>query len=62
MGNGFEEQAYEAACMAMGAAFWQLIAMGQAVSQDAIAGMMVELSEGRPDLADSIALSVLRHA
>ncbi|WP_411555744.1 hypothetical protein ACLIN0_11730 [Pantoea agglomerans] len=62
MGNGFEEQAYEAACMAMGAAVWQLIAMGQAVSHDAIAAMVVDLSEGQPDLADSIALSVLRHA
>ncbi|WNK65700.1 hypothetical protein RM156_12495 [Pantoea agglomerans] len=59
---GFEEQTYDAACMAMGEAVWQLIAIGQTVSQEAIARMVVELSEGRPDLGDSIALSVLRQA
>lgn len=62
MKNGFETQAYDAACRAMGEAVWQLIAIGQAVSQEAIARMVVELSERRPDLAESIALSVLRQA
>lgn len=62
MEQQFEAQAYDAACRAMGEAVWQLIAKGEILSQDAIAGMVVELSEGRLDLADSIALSVLRHA
>lgn len=60
MAQEFEKQAHDAACRAMGEAVWQLIATGQAVSQEAIARMVVELSEQRPDLADSIALSVLR--
>ncbi|MFK3934057.1 hypothetical protein ACI2JB_10715 [Pantoea agglomerans] len=56
---GFEEQAYDAACMAMGAAVWQLIATGEMIWREAIARMVVELSERRPELAESIALSVL---
>lgn len=59
MEQEFEAQAYDAACRAMGEAVWQLIATGQAVSQEAIARMVVELSEWRPDLAESIALSVV---
>jgi len=59
MEQEFEAQAYDAVCRAMGEAVWQLIATGQAVSQDAIARMVVELSEWRPDLAESIALSVV---
>lgn len=62
MEQEFEAQAYDAACRAMGEADWQLIAIGQAVSQEAIARMVVELSEQRPDLAESITLSVLRQA
>lgn len=62
MEQEFEAQAHDAACRAMGEAVWQLIAIGQAVSQEAIARMVVELSERRPDLAESIALSVLRQA
>ncbi|WP_278496120.1 hypothetical protein [Pantoea vagans] len=58
----FETQAHDAACMAMGEAVWQLIVTGEIVSQEAIARMVVELSERRPDLAESIALSVLRQA
>ncbi|MGV6480774.1 hypothetical protein ACT2VT_000188 [Pantoea agglomerans] len=60
MKEEFEAQAYDAACRAMGEAVWQIIAIGQVVSQEAIAKMVVELSEWRPDLAESIALSVLR--
>lgn len=59
MGNGFEEQAYNAACMAMGAAVWQLVNSGKDVSAEAIANMILMLSERRDDLATSIALSVL---
>lgn len=59
MKNGFEEQAHDAACMAIGEAVWQLIVTGETVSQEAIARMILQLSERRPDLADSIALSVL---
>ncbi|WLO83414.1 hypothetical protein NHB29_11920 [Pantoea agglomerans] len=55
----FEEQAYGAACMTMGEAVWQLIVTGETVSQEAIARMVVELSECRTELAESIALSVL---
>lgn len=62
MEGNFEEQAHDAACMVMGEAVWQLIATGQAVSQEAIARMVVELSERRPSVADSIALSVLQQA
>ncbi len=55
----FEEQAYGAACMTKREAVWQLIAIGQTVSQEAIARIVVELSERRAELAESIALSVL---
>lgn len=55
MDNGFEEQAHDAACVVMG----QLIATGEMVSQEAIARMVVDLSERRAELAESIALSVL---
>jgi transketolase C-terminal domain/subunit len=55
-----EAQAYDAVCRAMGEAVWQLIATGQAVSHEAIAIMVVELAEWRPNLTESIALSVLR--
>lgn len=60
MHNGFEEQAHDAACMVMGEAVWQLIATGETVSQEAIARMILQLSERRTDLAESIALSVVR--
>lgn len=59
MDNGFEEQAHDAACMVMGEAVWQLIATGETVSQEAITRMILQLSDRLPDLADSIALSVL---
>jgi len=59
MEQGFEEQAYDAACMAIGDAVLQVVASGETVSHEAIAIMIIELSEQRPDLADSIALSVL---
>lgn len=59
MGNGFEEQAYDAACMAMGAAIWQPVSTGKAVSPEAIANMILSFSESRADLAVSIALAVL---
>jgi len=59
MEQEFEAQAHAAACMAMGEAVWQLIATGEIVSQEAIARMVVELSERRTELAESIALSVL---
>jgi len=62
MDNGFEEQAHDAACMVMGEAVWQLIATGEMVSQEAIARIVVELSERRTELAESIALSVLNGA
>jgi len=62
MGNGFEEQAYEAACIAMGAAVWQLVSSKEAVTPEAIANMIMKLSERRDDLAVSIALSVLLQA
>ncbi|WP_191923873.1 hypothetical protein [Pantoea agglomerans] len=45
MEQEFEAQAYDAACMAMGVAVWQLIVTGQAVSQEAIASMILVLSE-----------------
>lgn len=62
MEQEFEAQAYDAACMAMGEAVWQLVAAGEPVTQEAIAKMVVALSERRDDLAASIALSVLRQA
>jgi len=60
MNQGFEAQAYGAACMAIGEAVWELITIEKPVTQKAIARMVEELSERRPDLAESIALSVLR--
>lgn len=62
MDSGFEEQAHDTACMVMGEAVWQLIATGEMVSQEAIARMVVDLSERRAELAESIALSVLNGA
>ncbi|MGJ0478676.1 hypothetical protein [Pantoea agglomerans] len=62
MGNKFEKQAYEAACMAMGGAVWQLVNSKEAVTPEAIANMILKLSERRVDLAASIALSVLFQA
>lgn len=59
MKQEFEAQAYDAACRAMGEAVWQLIATGEKVSQEAIARMILQMSERRLDLANSIALSVL---
>lgn len=62
MEQEFEAQAYDAACMAMGVAVWQLIVTGQTVSQEAIARTVMELSDRAPDLSVSIALSVLWQA
>jgi len=62
MEQEFEAQAYDAACMAMGEARWQLVPAGETVTQETIARMIVELSEIRPELADSIVLSVLLQA
>lgn len=59
MDQRFEQQAYGAACMTIGEAAWHLIAKGETVSQEALARMVVELSERRTELAGSIALSVL---
>jgi len=59
MGNGFEEQAYDAAYMAVGAAVWQLVSSEEAVTPEAIANMILKLSGRRDDLAISIALAVL---
>jgi len=60
MDQRFEEQAHNAACRVMGEAVWQLIATGETVSQEAIARMILQLLERRTDLAESIALSVVR--
>lgn len=62
MEREFEEQAYDAACRAMGEAVWQLVAAGEPVTRDAIADKIVMLSAPNDDLAASIALSVLRQA
>lgn len=59
MGNGFEEQAYDAACMTMGAAVWQLVSTSENVTPETIANIILMLSERRDNLATSIALSVL---
>jgi len=59
MTQEFEEQVYDAACMAIGEAVWHLVSSGQWVTQDSIADMIVALSARRDDLATSIALSVL---
>lgn len=56
---GFEEQAYGAACMAIGEAVWQLVAGGEPITPENIASRILALSECRDDLAASIALSVL---
>lgn len=61
MEQEFEEQAYDAACSAMGEAVWQLVVSGETVSQEAIARMILKLSEQRPELGESIALSVLNN-
>lgn len=60
MESNFEERAYDAACMIMGEAVWQLVSKGEQLTPDAVARTIVVLSEHRYDLAASIALSVLR--
>ncbi|WP_368656578.1 hypothetical protein [Pantoea agglomerans] len=62
MVNGFEEQAYDAVCMTMGEAVWQLMTTGEQLTPDAIARMILVLSKHCDDLAVSIALSVLLQA
>lgn len=62
MKQGFEAQAFDAACKVMGEVVWHLVSTGQRVTQDAIDDMIVVLSARRDDLAVSIALSVLRQA
>lgn len=59
MKKNFTEIVYDATCMALGEAVWQLVASGETVTQETIARMIIDLSQRRPDLADSIALSVL---
>ncbi|EZI34399.1 hypothetical protein BW31_01442 [Pantoea agglomerans] len=59
MENEFEKQTYDAACMAMGAAVWQLMLRAEKLTPDAIARKIIMFSERRDDLAASIALSVL---
>jgi len=46
----------------MGEAVWQLIANDMPMTGEAIASMIGTLAEHRPDVADSIALSVLCQA
>lgn len=43
MESNFEERAYDAACMIMGEAVWQLVAAGEPVTQETIARMVVAL-------------------
>jgi len=62
MEKGFEAQAHDAACMAMGEAVWELVAGGEPVTPENIASRILALSEHRDDLATSIALSVLLQA
>jgi len=62
MGNGFEEQVYDAACMATGEAVWQLVSTSKNVTPETIANMILKLSERRDELAISMALAVLLHA
>jgi len=62
MGNGFEKQVYDAVCMAMGAAVWELVSTGEQLTQDDIARMILMHSEHGYDLVASIALSVLLQA
>lgn len=60
--NGFEDNAHDAASMAMGEAVWQLMAGRQTVTVQAIAEMVLVLSDHRDDLAGNFALSVLLQA
>lgn len=62
MKNEFEKQAYDAVCMAMGEAVWQLMTTGEQLTPDAIARMILVHSERRYDLVASIALSALLQA
>ncbi|MGC0808865.1 hypothetical protein [Pantoea agglomerans] len=62
MKNGFEQRAHDAACMIIGEAVWQLVTTGEQLTPEAIARMILALSERRDDLAASIALSVLLQA
>lgn len=62
MEKGFEAQVYDAACMVIGEAVWQLVTTGEQLTPEAIARMILALSERRDDLTASIALSVLLQA
>lgn len=59
MKNNFAGNLYNAACNIIGEAVWQLVASDETVSQEAIAKTIVTAARRRPDLAESIALSVL---
>lgn len=59
MGQEFEEQVYDAVCMAMGEAVWQLAVSGEIISQEAILIKVFELSEIQLGIAESVALSIL---
>lgn len=62
MKQEFEALAYDAACMIIGEAVWQLMIIEVTVSLENIARMILGLCERRDDLAVSIALSVLLKA
>lgn len=62
MEQEFEAQVYDAACMAIGEAVWQLVVAGEQVTPETIANTILVLSERPDDLAASIALSVLFQA
>lgn len=62
MDQRFEEQAHDAACMAIGEAVWQMAATGELMTPETIASKILLLLERRDDLAASIALSVLFQA
>lgn len=59
MEQEFEKQVYDAACMAMGEAVWQLAVSGEIISQEAILIKVFELSEIQLGIAESVALSIL---
>lgn len=60
MKSNFEENVYNAACKTIGEAVWQLVIMGEKVTQETVMGMILELSPYRLELAESIALTVLK--
>lgn len=59
MEKDFIEQAHDGVVIVIGEAVVQLVAEGRKISNEAVAEMIVQLSDGKPDLAVEFAIDML---